>query len=223
MSFLLSVHSWGVVKHSNHLTVRSLSHPKHPYSWASVPRELLSIFTQQIDPKTKHKFMAQAIAEARKSGYRPTVGAVIVKDSKIVGRGHRRIEKLRAEPPLWRITHAEQAALQDAGQEAKGATLYVTLEPCAGRYQGPTVEAAEVCSSIIPRAGVLSVVVGLIDRDPQTFGKGVKRLRDEGLRLEYAYEGLEHELVDLVGDGQFGAMRPKILSLIRKWFNAWRF
>jgi pyrimidine deaminase RibD-like protein len=165
--------------------------------------------------------MEQAISEARKSDLRPTVGSVIVKNNRIIACGYRQVKKLRDEPPLWRVVHAEQAALGNAGREVNGATLYVTLEPCAGRYQGPTVEAAEVCSAIIPQAGIATVVIGLVDRDPQTFGKGLRRLHDAGVQLEYAYHGLEYELVELIGDGQFGVMRPKILTMLRKWMKAW--
>jgi pyrimidine deaminase RibD-like protein len=197
------------------------NHPEHPYSWANVPNKLISLFSDRIQPETKRGFMEQAISEARKSNLRPTVGSIIVKNNKIIARGYRRVKKLRDEPPLWRVVHAEQAALESAGQEANGATLYVTLEPCAGRYQGPTVEAAEVCSAIIPQAGITTVVIGLVDRDPQTFGKGLRRLHDAGVQLEYAYHGLEHELVGRIGDGQFGVLRPKLLTVLRKWMNAW--
>lgn len=203
------------------LTARSYTHPEHPYSWAHVPSELLSLFSKQIDPETKRYFMAEAIAEARKSSLRPTVGAVIVSDNKIIGRGHRKVKKLREVPPLWRVTHAEQDALQNVAGNVKGATLYVTLEPCVGRYQGPTVEAAEVCSVIIPRYGIATVVIGLVDRDPMTFGKGLKRLKKAGVRLEYAYQGLESELVELIGDGRFGNLQLKFLAALRKWLTKW--
>lgn len=180
----------------------------------------MTLFTEQIDPTIKHDFMAEAITEARKSGLLPTVGAIIVKDDQIIGRGHRKVEKLRETPPLWRITHAEQAALQNVEGNPSGATLYVTLEPCAGRYHGPTVEAAEVCSVIIPRAGISTVVIGLVDQDPMTLGKGLRRLSKAGVRLEYCYHGLEYELVELVGDGQFGVLRLNVLAVLRKWITA---
>ncbi len=124
---------------------------------------------------------------------------------------------LRDEPPLWRVTHAEQEVLQRLEGNANGAVLYVTLEPCAGRYQGPRVEAAEVCSLLIPRSGISTVVIGLVDQDPLTFGKGLKNLSKAGIRIECAYHGLEQELVELVGDGQFGRLRHNTLATIRKW------
>lgn len=163
--------------------------------------------------------MAEAIAEARKSSLQPTVGAVIVADHQVIGRGHRELVKIRETPPLWRVTHAEQAALRSVTGDPSGATLYVTLEPCAERFQGPTVEAAEVCSVIIPRAGISTVVIGLVDRDPMTCGKGLQRLNKAGVRLEHAYHGLEQELIALIGKGEFGVLRPGVLGSIRKWLS----
>ena len=205
--------------HSDIASTERFEHPEHPYSWAHVPSEMMSLFSEHIDPAIKHRFMTEAIAEARKSSLRPTVGAVIVRDDKIIGRGYRKVEKLREAPPLWRVTHAEVAALQSVEENADGATLYVTLEPCAERFQGATVEAAEVCSAVIPQAGIASVVIGLIDRDPMTNGKGLQRLRKQDIRLEYAYQGLEHELIELVGDGQFGVLPPTMPSVIYRWIT----
>ncbi len=197
----------------------SFEYPEHPYSWAHVPNELMSLFSEHTDPVIKRGFMSEAIAEARKSDLHPTVGAVIIKDDKIIGRGHRKVEKLREAPPLWRVTHAEVAALQSVAGDASGATLYVTLEPCAGRYQGATVETAEVCSAIIPQTGIATVVIGLVDRDPMTNGKGLQRLIQQGVAIEYAYQGLERELIELIGDGQFGVLPPTILAMMRRWLT----
>lgn len=197
-------------------------HLGHPYSWVNVPSEHKALFAERIDAQEKYDFMVEAIAEAGKSGLLPTVGAVIVKHGRIIGRGYRKAEKLRETPPLWRITHAEQAALQSVKGSLVGATLYVTLEPCAGRYQGPTVEPAEVCSVIIPRAGISTVVIGLVDQDPMTRGKGLKRLSAAGVHLECGYHGLEPQLLELIDDGEFGVLRPKHLASIRKWLAAWR-
>lgn len=182
----------------------------HPYAWANVAPELMSLFTAQIDPATKHEFMAAAIAEARQSSLYPTVGAVLVKDGKIIGRGCRTVKKTREAPPHWRVRHAEQIALQSAGANARGATLYVTLEPCAERYQGATVEPAEVCSVLVARAGIECVVVGLLDHDPMTCGKGLKRLHAAGIRLEYTDPELERDLLELVGDGHFGVLPENV-------------
>ena len=205
--------------HSGRKSHENGAHPQHPYSWAYVPSKLMTLFTEQIDSSVKHDFMAQAVTEARKSGLIPTVGALVVKDGVIIGRGHRQVEKIRDVPPLWRVTHAEQAALQSVTGDPSGATLYVTLEPCAGRYRGPTVEPAEVCSVLIPRAGIATVVIGLVDQDPMTFGKGLKRLSKAGVRLECSYRGLESELVELVGDGRFDVLRPRLLAVLRNWIK----
>ncbi len=178
----------------------------HPYAWAGVAPELMSLFSEKIDPATKHKFMAAAIAEARQSSLYPTVGAVVVKDGEIIGRGCRRVEKIRETPPHWLVQHAEQIALHSAGTGAKDATIYVTLEPCADRFQGPSVEPAQPCSSLIPPAGINCVVVGLVDHDPMTCGKGLQRLQAAGIQLEYAHAGLEQDLLELVGDGRFGVL-----------------
>ncbi len=208
-----------MIAHSDIANTERFEHPEHPYSWAHVPNEVMSLFSEHIDPVIKCGFMTEAIAEARQSSLQPTVGAVIVRDDKIIGRGHRKVEKIREAPPLWRVTHAEVAALQSVAGSASEATLYVTLEPCAGRYQGATVEAAEVCSAVIPQTGIASVVIGLVDRDPMTNGKGLQRLHNQGVRLEYAYQGLEHELIELIGDGQFGVLPPSILATMRRWIS----
>ena len=187
-----------------------ISSTNSPYAWSNVAPKLLPLFSEKINPATKLKFMAAAISEARQSKLYPTVGAVIVNNNEIVGRGYRQVEMTCESPPHWKVQHAEQIALQSAGAKANGATLYVTLEPCAKRYQGPTVEPAEVCSALIPKAGIACVVIGLVDKDPMTCGKGLKRLQAAGVRLEFAYAGLEPDLLELVGDGHFGVL-PKNL------------
>ncbi len=75
--------------------------------------------------------------------------------------------------------HAEAGALAEAGEAARGATLYVTLEPCAHLSQrGPA------CADIIVEAGLARVVVGVTDPDPRTAGQGLSRLRDAGIAAE---------------------------------------
>lgn len=101
----------------------------------------------------------------------PNVGCLIVSpDREIVGRG--------ATAPGGR-PHAEAVALAQAGEAARGATLYVTLEPCAHPSErGPT------CSGSIAEAGLGRVVVALEDPDERTAGKGLERLRDAGIAVE---------------------------------------
>ena len=96
----------------------------------------------------------------------PPVGAVIVRDNAIVGRGYH---------PEAGQPHAEVFALRDAGGKAAGSTLYVTLEPCC--HQGRTGP----CTEAIIAAGVGSVVVGTLDPNPRVAGNGVQRLQEEGI------------------------------------------
>jgi diaminohydroxyphosphoribosylaminopyrimidine deaminase / 5-amino-6-(5-phosphoribosylamino)uracil reductase len=99
----------------------------------------------------------------------PLVGAVVVRDGAVVGEGwHTR----RGEP------HAEVNALQAGGDRARGATLYVSLEPCT--HHGATPP----CVDAILEAGVERVVVGVHDPNPTVSGGGVERLRDAGVDVE---------------------------------------
>jgi diaminohydroxyphosphoribosylaminopyrimidine deaminase/5-amino-6-(5-phosphoribosylamino)uracil reductase len=104
-----------------------------------------------------------------RSAPNPNVGCVIVKDGVIVGRG---ATGNGGRP------HAEAAALAEAGRQAKGATLYTTLEPCAhASERGPT------CAAIIPQTGITRVVAALKDPDPRTAGQGFKMLRKAGVEV----------------------------------------
>jgi diaminohydroxyphosphoribosylaminopyrimidine deaminase/5-amino-6-(5-phosphoribosylamino)uracil reductase len=101
----------------------------------------------------------------------PMVGAVLVKNGKIIGRGwHRRAG----------LPHAEIEALRDAqkrGYSAKGATLYVTLEPCCTHGRTPP------CTDAIIAAGIKRVVVGAVDPNPKHAGKGLKILKHAGIAV----------------------------------------
>lgn len=100
----------------------------------------------------------------------PAVGCVVVDDGKVVGRGWTQ--------PGGR-PHAEAVALTDAGEAARGATLYVTLEPCAHRSQrGPA------CADLIAEAAPARVVIGMGDPDARTCGRGIERLRAAGIAVE---------------------------------------
>ena len=97
----------------------------------------------------------------------PAVGAIIVRDGRVIGRGHTRAG---GRP------HAEAVALAQAGAAAAGATVYVTLEPCAHRGgRGPA------CADSLIAARVARVVVGCTDPDPRTAGAGLARLADAGI------------------------------------------
>jgi diaminohydroxyphosphoribosylaminopyrimidine deaminase / 5-amino-6-(5-phosphoribosylamino)uracil reductase len=106
----------------------------------------------------------------------PVVGAVLVRDGEVVGEGWHE----RAGGP-----HAEIAALEAAGERAGGATLYVTLEPCA--HHGRT----SPCADALVEAGVLRVVAAVGDPNPLTNGAGFERLRAAGVEVELAAGELE--------------------------------
>src|SRR6267154_4612571 len=116
--------------------------------------------------------MEHALALARKgiglASPNPHVGCVIVRDGQIVGEGFHQYE--------WR-DHAEIVALKSAGQKARGATLYVNLEPCnhTGRT-GP-------CTEAIVAAGVQRVVAAIDDPNPVNSGRGFDRLRAAGIEV----------------------------------------
>jgi diaminohydroxyphosphoribosylaminopyrimidine deaminase/5-amino-6-(5-phosphoribosylamino)uracil reductase len=101
----------------------------------------------------------------------PAVGAILVKDGKVVARGWTQ--------PGGR-PHAEAIALEAAGDAARGATLYVSLEPCAHQSQrGPA------CADLVGGSGVARVVIGCMDPDPRTAGNGLARIRAAGIAAEY--------------------------------------
>ena len=99
----------------------------------------------------------------------PAVGAVIVKDGVILGRGWTR--------PGGR-PHAETEALKHAGRAARGATLYVTLEPCSHHGKTPP------CVDAIIRAGIARVVAALDDPNPEVAGQGIARLRERKIAVD---------------------------------------
>ncbi len=125
------------------------------------------------------RFMALALALGRRGLGRtwpnPAVGAVIVKDGVIVGRGWTQ----RAGRP-----HAEIEALSRAGAAARGATMYVTLEPCSHHGKSPP------CADAIIAAGVARVVSALEDPNPEVAGAGHARLRAAGIAVDIG-EGAE--------------------------------
>lgn len=131
-------------------------------------------------------FMQRAIQLAAKGLGRtspnPVVGAIIVKDKRVVGEGFHS----KAGGP-----HAEVLAIAQAGVEARGATMYVSLEPCChhGRT-GPCVPA-------IVDAGIATVVVGLVDPDPRVSGGGIRELREAGITVELADEDSQEQCAEV--------------------------
>ena len=119
-------------------------------------------------------FMHQAILLAEKGrGFvssNPLVGAVIVKNNKIIGRGYHK---------KFGDAHAEINAFKNAKQSVKGATLYVTLEPC--NY---LEKKTPPCVPAIIKAGIKKVVIGTLDCNPKTCNKGVRDLRKAGIQVK---------------------------------------
>jgi diaminohydroxyphosphoribosylaminopyrimidine deaminase/5-amino-6-(5-phosphoribosylamino)uracil reductase len=119
--------------------------------------------------------MAEAVrlgdAARGRSAPNPNVGCIIVSPKgQVVGRG---ATAAGGRP------HAEAVALGQAGGKAKGATVYVTLEPCAhASPRGPA------CTDLLVKAKPARVVIALKDPDPRTSGKGIKRLRDAGIEVK---------------------------------------
>ena len=121
---------------------------------------------------------ALALAERGRGTTKPNpiVGAVIVRDGEVVGEGWHE----RPGGP-----HAEVAALDAAGERARGSTLYVTLEPCAHHGRTPP------CADAVIDAGVARVVAAVGDPDARTAGQGFERLRAAGVAVELADGELE--------------------------------
>jgi diaminohydroxyphosphoribosylaminopyrimidine deaminase/5-amino-6-(5-phosphoribosylamino)uracil reductase len=120
-----------------------------------------------------HRFMSRAIQLAAKGLYtthpNPRVGCVLVKDGEVVGKGYHR----RAGEP-----HAERNALAVAGQKARGATAYVSLEPCSHHGRTPP------CSDGLIEAGVSRVVAAMQDPNPLVAGAGLNQLTAAGIEVQ---------------------------------------
>ena len=118
-------------------------------------------------------YMARALELARKGVYsthpNPRVGCVIVRDGEVVGEGWH----VRAGEP-----HAEVHALRQAGAKAKGATAYVTLEPCSHHGRTPP------CADALVNAGVARVVAAMQDPNPDVAGRGLLRLMSAGIAVQ---------------------------------------
>ena len=127
---------------------------------------------------TDTDFMNRALELAERGrGYvepNPLVGAVVVRDGQIVGEGwHEKFGQ----------AHAEVIALNRAGENARGATLYVTLEPCCHHGKTPP------CTEAVIRSGIRRVVASMLDPFPHVAGKGESILRDAGVAVEVGLGG----------------------------------
>ncbi|MFP4660765.1 MAG: bifunctional diaminohydroxyphosphoribosylaminopyrimidine deaminase/5-amino-6-(5-phosphoribosylamino)uracil reductase RibD [Halanaerobiales bacterium] len=99
----------------------------------------------------------------------PMVGSVVVKNGKIVGRGYHQ---------HYGGPHAEVYALDQAGEKAEGATIYVTLEPCSHYGKTPP------CSMKVVNSGVNKAVIAMMDPNPLVAGRGIKHLEEAGIEVE---------------------------------------
>lgn len=150
---------------------------------------------EKVVPKLDQQWMKKALDLARLGwGYaspNPVVGAVIVKNGKVVGTGYHQ----KAGGP-----HAEIHALQAAGPEARGGTMYVTLEPCC--HYGSTPP----CTKAIIQAGIGRVVVAVADPNPQVKGQGIQQLRQAGIEV---VTGVMAEEAGLVNEAFFKYITKK--------------
>lgn len=139
------------------------------------------------------KYMARAFELARLGRFtttpNPNVGCVIVRDGEIVGEGYH----IKAGGP-----HAEVHALRMAGEKAKGATAYVTLEPCSHHGRTPP------CADALIAAGVARVVASMQDPNPEVAGRGLYRLQQTGIEVSH---GLMHSEAEAINLGFLKRMR----------------
>jgi diaminohydroxyphosphoribosylaminopyrimidine deaminase / 5-amino-6-(5-phosphoribosylamino)uracil reductase len=103
----------------------------------------------------------------------PAVGAVLVNGGDVVGRGFH---------TYGQVKHAEVLALEEAGERARGATVYITLEPCSHHGRTPP------CADALVKAGVARVVAAMEDPNPLVAGRGFRKLRESGIEVEMASE-----------------------------------
>ncbi len=124
----------------------------------------------------EYQYMQRAFELAKKGIGRvnpnPLVGAVIVRDNKIIGEGYHE---------FFGGPHAEVNAFRSATESVEGATMYVTLEPCSHYGKTPP------CAEAIAKNKIAKVVIGMLDPNPLVAGKGVKLLEDNGIEVEYGY------------------------------------
>ncbi len=121
--------------------------------------------------------MQQALKAKGRTSPNPLVGALVIKNGRVAGRGYHE----KAGMP-----HAEIIALGEAGSKTKGATLYVTLEPCTHFGRTPP------CVEAIIKSGVKEVIVGMIDPNPLNNGEGIEILKRNGIKVQVGF--LEKEL-----------------------------
>ena len=129
----------------------------------------------------------------------PMVGAIIVKDNEIIGEGYHE---------GYGMFHAERNAIKNCKKSPKGATIYVTLEPCCHYGKTPP------CTQAIIEAGISKVVVGSLDPNPLVSGKGIEELRNNGVEV---IEGVLKEECDSINEVFFHYIKAKVPYAVMKY------
>ena len=155
-----------------------------------------------MEENINEKYMRMAIELAKKGAGavnpNPMVGAVVVKNGEVIGRGY---HKFFGGP------HAEVYALEETGKEAEGATIYVTLEPCSHYGKTPP------CAKKIIDMGIKKCFIGSSDPNPKVAGKGVAMLKEAGIEV---VENVLKEECDEVNQVFFKYIKTKIPYLFVK-------
>ena len=155
-----------------------------------------------MEENINKKYMRMAIELAKKGAGgvnpNPMVGAVVVKNGEVIGRGY---HKFFGGP------HAEVYALEEAGKEAEGATIYVTLEPCSHYGKTPP------CAKKIIDMGIKKCFIGSSDPNPKVAGKGVAMLKEAGIEV---VENVLKEECDEINQVFFKYIKTKIPYLFVK-------
>ena len=155
-----------------------------------------------MEENINEKYMRMAIELAKRGAGavnpNPMVGAVVVKNEKVIGEGY---HKFFGGP------HAEVYALEDAGKEAEGATIYVTLEPCSHYGKTPP------CAKKIIDMGIKKCFIGSSDPNPKVAGKGVAMLKEAGIEI---VENVLKEECDEINQVFFKYIKTRIPYLFVK-------
>ena len=155
-----------------------------------------------MEENINKKYMRMAIELAKKGAGgvnpNPMVGAVVVKNGEVIGRGYHK---------FFGGSHAEVYALEEAGKEAEGATIYVTLEPCSHYGKTPP------CAKKIIDMGIKKCFIGSSDPNPKVAGKGVAMLKEAGIEV---VENVLKEECDEINQVFFKYIKTKIPYLFVK-------
>ena len=155
-----------------------------------------------MEENINEKYMQMAIELAKKGAGgvnpNPMVGAVVVKNGEVIGRGYHK---------FFGGSHAEVYALEEAGKEAEGATIYVTLEPCSHYGKTPP------CAKKIIDMGIKKCFIGSSDPNPKVAGKGVAMLKEAGIEV---VENVLKEECDEINQVFFKYIKTKIPYLFVK-------